>query len=236
MDFKNILWNEKNYKKYQQFLLSKQDKKYQQFNSKLVTTKYEIIGIRVPIMRKIATEISKGNIEDYLKFKNYTFYEEVFIYGIVLSKIKDKEELIETIKLYIKFIDNWAICDSFCNSLKIISKNQEYFFPYIKEFIQSKEEFTIRVGLVLLLNYYVQENYINQIFEILNELHSDKYYVNMASAWLLCECYVKQKEKTIIFLQNNKIDSWVQNKAISKMKDSYRISKEEKQYLNTLIK
>ena len=138
--------------------------------------------------------------------------------------------------LFVPQIDNWAICDSFCNSLKIVSNHNEEFIKEIQNYIKSKEEFVQRVGLILLLNVYIEPKYIQKIFWIVDHLHSDKYYVNMAVAWLLCECYIKEKEQTLLFLKENNLSAFVQNKTISKIKDSYRIEKLEKKMLDTLKK
>ena len=234
MDFKNIEWNLKDYKKYEDYLFSLQDLDYQKFHSKITKTNYKIIGIRVPLMRKIADNIYKGNYLKYLESYDNNYYEEIFIRGIVISKIKDINILIKQMKEFVLKIDNWAICDSFCNSLKIVNKNKDIFWDEILNFIKSDKEFVVRVGIILILNFYIEEKYLDKIFNIFDNLNTDKYYINMAISWAICEMYIKYKDKTIKYMQKNKLNSFVQNKTISKIKDSYRISKEEKEYLNQL--
>lgn len=236
MDFKDIKWNKFDYQNYEKYLLSLQDLEYKNFHSSLTKTKYEIIGIRVPIMRNIAKEIYKGNITDYLKINDNNYYEEIFIRGIVISKIKDINLLIEEFSKFVYKIDNWAICDSFCNSLKIVEKNKEVFWDIILKLIKSNEEFIVRTGIILILNYYIEEKYMDDIFNIFDNLNTDKYYINMAIAWTLCEMYIKEKDKTLNYLENNKLNSFVINKTISKIKDSYRVTQEEKEYLNMFRK
>lgn len=234
MDFKNIEWNLKDYKKYEDYLFSLQDLDYQKFHSKITKTNYKIIGIRVPLMRKIADNIYKGNYLKYLESYDNNYYEEIFIRGIVISKIKDINILIKQMKEFVLKIDNWAICDSFCNSLKIVNKNKDIFWDEILNFIKSDKEFVVRVGIILILNFYIEEKYLDKIFDIFDNLNTDKYYINMAISWTICEMYIKYKDKTLKYMQKNKLNSFVQNKTISKIKDSYRISKEEKEYLNQL--
>lgn len=234
MDFKNIEWNLKDYKKYEDYLFSLQDLDYQKFHSKITKTNYKIIGIRVPLMRKIADNIYKGNYLKYLESYDNNYYEEIFIRGIVISKIKDINILIKQMKEFVLKIDNWAICDSFCNSLKIVNKNKDIFWDEILNFIKSDKEFVVRVGIILILNFYIEEKYLDKIFNIFDNLNTDKYYINMAISWTICEMYIKYKDKTLKYMQKNKLNSFVQNKTISKIKDSYRISKEEKEYLNQL--
>lgn len=182
-------------------------------------------------MRIIAKQIAEENYESFLEPKKYKYYEEIFIRGIVISYIKDKNKLIDYMNDFVKLIDNWAICDSFCNSLKIIKNDLDYFWSTILKYIKSNEEFVVRVGLILILNYYINDSYIDEILNILNNIKTDKYYINMAIAWNICEIYIKQKEKCLIFLKNNNLNKFTQNKAISKIRDSYRISKEEKEFL-----
>lgn len=234
MQLEKINWNKENYKNYIEYLKSISEPKYKEFHSKLCFTKYEILGIRVPKMRKIATDISKTDFENFLQFCKNDYYEEVFIEGLVISNIKDESTFQKYFYNYISKIDNWGICDTFCNSLKIVNKNPKKYFDISKELSLSEEEFISRIGLVLILNFFVKEEYLKDIFLILNSVKSNKYYINMAEAWLICELYIKYPQETEVFLKDNKLNDFTQNKSISKIRDSYRITKETKEYLNTL--
>ncbi len=236
MNFKEFIWNKENYQQYISYLKSLQDNAYKEFHSNLTETKYEIIGIRVPIMRSIAKEIFTGNYLEYLKIKSTNYYEEIMIKGFIIAKIKDIKLLKKHLLSYSNLVDNWAICDSFCNSLKIVSKNKNEFITIIKKLLASNKEFKVRIALILLLSYYVDDEYIDYILNVINEINSEEYYIKMAQAWLLCECFIKEKDKTLKYLKNNNLNKFVQNKAISKIHDSYRVSKEEKEYLNSLRK
>lgn len=227
-------WNSKTYQEYINYLKSISEPEYKEFHSKLCFTKYEILGIRVPKLRSIAKQISKTSYQDFLKFCNSNYYEEVFIEGLVISYIKDENIFLNYFNKYLTKIDNWGICDSFCNSLKIVTKNPSKYFALCQELSLSKDEYISRVGLIIILNFFVQEEYLNSIFNILDSITSDKYYVNMAQAWLICELYIKYPQPTEKYLKNNKLNKFTQNKSISKIRESYRISKECKDYLNTL--
>lgn len=225
-------WNEENYEKFIEYLISLQDINYKKFHSSLVlNSKYEIIGIRMPIMRKIAKNISKSNIKDFFQYAQDKYYEEVMIQGLIISHIKEEKEFYEHFKTYINKIDNWAICDSFCDSIKIIRKYEEKYFKYAIEYALNKEEFISRAGIVMILNHFINEKNLDIIFDVLNRIESDKFYINMAEAWLLCEMYIKFPKETMIFLKRNNLNKFTQNKAISKIHDSYRISEEEKALL-----
>ena len=228
-------WNKKEYQVYLKFLKSISEPKYRDFHKNLTPTKYEILGIRVPVLRQLAKEKLKSNYLDFLKYCGDKYYEEVFIEGQVIAGIKDEEIFLEHFYNYLSKIDNWAICDSFCNSLKRMKKDPIKYFPICKELaLQTDKVYYSRVGLVCSLNHFVEKEYLEEIFKILDAIKSDEYYLNMAESWLVCELYTKYPKETTKYLKKNKLNKFTQNKAISKIHDSYRVSKEEKEYLNTL--
>lgn len=224
----NISWNKDNYQEFIRYLINLGEDSYKDFNKKVITTNYETLGIRIPLLRKIASEIFKGEYQEFLEISDSTYYEEVMIKGFVIGKIKEIDEFMMYFNSYLDLIDNWAICDCFCNSLKIINKNKNYFLNIIDALVKSNNLYYIRVGLVLLLSFYVEEEYIDIILKYLEKIKSNEYYVNMAKAWLLCEVFVKYQDKGLKFLMNNQLDKFTINKAISKIRDSYRVSKETK--------
>ena len=230
-------WNTKTYKLFLQYLMNKKDKEYKEFHSSLVlNSKYEMIGIRVPIMRKIAKEIAKTNIEEFLKCAQENYYEEIMIQGLVISHIKDEKLFNKYFKNYINKIDNWALCDTFCSAIKIVEKYNDKYFKEAVKMSLNKKEFISRIGLVMILDHFINENNLETIFDTLNKIESDKFYINMAEAWLICEIYIKFSKQTKTFLQKNNLNKFTHNKAISKIHDSYRVSNEDKEYLNTLRK
>jgi 3-methyladenine DNA glycosylase AlkD len=166
------IWNKETYQKYINYLISIKENKYKEFHSKLCFTKYEILGIRLPIIRKIAKEISKTNYEDFLKLTKSKYYEEVLIEGLVISTIKDESIFDKYFNKYITKIDNWGICDSFCNSLNIVTKNPTKYFNLCKELSLSNEEFISRVGLIIILNYFIKQEYLKDIFFYLKNLYN----------------------------------------------------------------
>ena len=230
-------WNEENYNEFVKYLISIQEKEYKEFHSStILNSKYEMIGIRVPIMRNIAKKIAKGDIEAFLECVQDKYYEEVMIQGLVISHIKDEKKFYNYFKEYINKIDNWALCDSFCNSIKIVNKYEQKYFEEAIKLALNGDEFISRVGLVIILNYFISQKNLNTIFETLNKIQSDKFYLNMAEAWLLCEMYILFPENTRVFLEKNNLNKFTQNKAISKIHDSFRVSKEEKEILNNYRK
>ena len=227
MNIENIVWNKNSYKEFLNYLKSLSDEGYKKFHSNIVNTKLEIIGIRVPIMRKIAKSILKTNVEEFLKFVGNKYYEEVFIEGLVISS--SSEDIIDKYLInFIEKIDNWGICDSFCSNLKIVNKKLGKYWIYFTSIIDMDKEFQTRVSIVIMMNYYLNDNYIDRVLKIVSSVNSDKYYINMAISWLLSVAIIKYPNKVIDLLEKKTLNKFVQNKTISKIQDSYRIDKELK--------
>jgi len=228
MESKKTIWNEEKYQLFLTELQKQENKKYRDFHSRLTTTRYPILGINVPKCRKIAKQIIKTDIPSFLKQTKDNYYEEVLIEGFVIASIKEEELFFPTLEQYLPKIDNWAICDSFCNSVQIVSENSKKYLPYWLSLLKQKEPFTIRMGLIILLSFYIEEQYLSTIFQAIDNIKSNHYYVNMGCAWLLAEMYITFPELTEEYLKKAKIDDFTINKAISKIRDSYRVTKEQK--------
>ena len=231
MDLEKISWNRKTYHHFVFYLKSISEEQYKEFSKKITFTKYEMLGIRLPTLRKIAKEISNHDYHSYLKVCKPIYYEEIMIQLLVIANIKDVDECMFYFDDAIHLIDNWALCDTFANSLKIVKKNKEYFLTKIDSLIKSKETYHIRMGLILLLCFYVEEKYLDLIIQYLESIHSDEYYVNMAEAWLVCEIFIKFESVGLQYLSDNQLNKFTINKSISKIRDSYRVSKYRKDYI-----
>ncbi len=224
-------WNEITYNNFINHLISLKDSKTKDFNKKIINTNYEILGIKTPLLKEIAKELSKDDIEGFLKIAKDKYYEEVLIEGFLISYIKDIDTFIKYFNIYINKIDCWALCDSAISSYKIFKKND--FTELCLELILDSREYIERVGYVMLLDYYVDEEHIDTILNI-SRKESSYYYVNMAISWLLSECFIKQRDKTLALLKEKSLNKFVQNKAISKICDSYRVTKKDKEMIKKL--
>ena len=232
-----VKWNKKNYQEFINYLYELQDLRYQQFQSKLILNEIPLIGIRIPILKKISKQLSKGDYKSFIKYNSHLYFEEIILYGLVLSYLKiDFKTIIIYLNDFLPFNSNWAINDTVCASLKIFSKNREEGFKWILEKLHSNNPWDIRFAFILLLDHYMVDEYIDDILQLVQTSYINHYYVNMAIAWLLSICYIKYPEKTIMILENKKLDIWIHNKTISKIRDSYRVTKDKKDYLKTLIR
>lgn len=214
------------------------DKDYKNFHEKICKTSYEILGIKIPVLRQFTKDLLKQyHYQDLLNNLENNIYEHIMLQGLIIANVKISfDEKLNLIKTFLPKIDNWAICDIFCGDLKFIKKYQEEFLMFLLPIFESKQEYFLRFGIVILLNYYINDNYIDFVLDKILEIKSDFYYVKMAISWCLSICLIKYYNKTIKFLYNNKnkIDKWIFNKALQKGIESFRISKENKKILQNM--
>jgi len=221
-----------------QELIKLADDKYRSFHSNLCPGVENILGVRLPLLRKIANSLSKE--EDYYNYLNNgdtKYYEEIMIEGLIIGYLKtDNENRFNYIKNFIPKIDNWAICDSFCNNLKFTKKNINEVWNFILPYTSSENEFDIRFAIVMMLNFYIIEDYIDDVLNTLNKINHDGYYVKMAVAWAVSYAYIDFPQKTLAFLKNNNLDNFTYNKSLQKIIESTRVSKEDKDLMRSLKK
>ncbi len=210
---------------------------FKQFSENIINTSYPIIGVKTDILKKIA----KDNINNYKQYfsEKHEYYEEYMIHGFMLGYINIPFiDLTKYIDDYINMIDSWAMVDSIVSNLKIFKKYLKEVYTLAKQYILSKKEFKVRFGYCIFLTYFInskQDEYIDEILYFCNKLF-ETYYVQMMVAWLLSVSYIKYKEKTIVLLKQNNIDNFTFNKTISKICDSFRVEKAEKEILKKMLR
>lgn len=219
-------------------LLELSDKKYKEFHGGLCPGTENIIGVRIPVLRTYAKELSKQNdIKYLLKQIDNEYYEEIMLQGMLIGLEKEEFALvIKDIEKFVPKIDNWAVCDVFCGGLKITKKHKEEMWEFIQKYLNSELEFEIRFGVVMILSYYIDEEYIDKVLKIFDSITSDAYYVQMAIAWAISVCLVKFYDKTFKYLESANLDKFTYNKAIQKAIESYRITDEQKNMLRKIKK
>lgn len=213
-------WNKSDYQKFVDYLFSFEDLEYKNFNSKLVL-KNNLIGIRVPILKKIAKELAKGNYKEFISIMNHNYHEEVLIHGLILGYIKDPMNYFDD---YIKYMNDWQSCDITISNMKYFKYNQD--INYIKKYLYH------RVGYVILLTYYIKDEYIDELYNIVDNYNSDNYYVKMAVAWLLSYLIIYDKNRAVKYLEKSKLDDFTYNKGIQKAIESKKIK--DKKWLKDL--
>lgn len=216
-------------------LFQNQDLKYRDFHSSLVPNveKERFIGVRTPVLRKLAKEMVKdGSYKDFIKELPHYYYEENTLHSCILSLLKDLDELINELDIFLPYIDNWATCDLL--RPKAFEKDHKRILDKVKEWIHTKDIYSIRFGIVTLLSFYLDKSFCKEINEIVLNIKSDDYYVNMAIAWYFSYALIKQYDMTIDIFKMYKLDKWVHNKSIQKAIESFRISDDKKIYLRSL--
>lgn len=222
-----------NLKEIDLFLKHNSDEKARKFSASLIPGA-NLLGVKLPVLRKLAAEIAKGDWEEFFLYAPEEYTEYVMLKGFLLGHIKDIKTLLKYLKLYISKINNWAVCDSPLSSLKLIKKHQAEVWRFIQPYVKDKREYYARAAACLLMDFFVDEVYIDRTLLALREIKAEGYYRQMAVAWAVSVCYVKFPEKTESLLKNNDFDDFTHNKAISKIRDSFRVSKEDKERLKSL--
>lgn len=195
------------------------DTGYQKFSSKLTKTKYPIIGVRIPIIKNIAKTLKNSSIN----FDGSIYFEEIMLEGLLIGYLKDINEVVYKLKQFIPKIDDWSLCDSCCANLKITKKNKNIIWDFINVYCKSSNEFEVRFMIVMMMDYYLEEEYLYKIFDVIDSIICDKYYVNMAIAWLLATALVKFEIETLEYLEKCNLSNFTFNKTISKACESYRL-------------
>ncbi len=214
-------------------LFENQDTDYKAFHAKLVPNidSDKIIGVRLPVLRKIAREAAKRNakIGDF-------YYEERMLRGLVIGyKNCSIRARLKSLKEFIPLIDNWAVCDCSCAGFKFTNSNKKEVWNFIQPYITGSE-YEARFAVVMIMDYFLDNEYADASIEILSHIASDKYYVNMAVAWALSVAFVKYRSKILPLIENNLLNDIIRKMTIQKICDSYRVDKETKQYLRKLKK
>ena len=217
-------------------LFELQDLKYRDFHSGLCPNNDNIIGVRVPILKKIAKELHKEDKDILTKIED-KYYEEVMLQGLIIAlSTESVDKKIILIEEFVPKIDNWAICDIFCSSIKIRKDEMDIYYNFLTKYYNSKNEFELRFLLIMLLDHFLSEKYLDKIFLLVKSIKSDKYYVNMAIAWLLSVSYIKYPEYTLLNIDSLNLDKWTYNKTIQKIIESKRVSDKEKDMFRKMKK
>ena len=221
--------------KIQEKLFLLQDLGYRDFHSKLMPTvcKDRIIGVRVPILRKFAKELNKSELKaEFLNTLPHKYYEEDNLHAFLIEQIKDFDECISALDNFLLFVDNWATCDMM--TPKVLGKNLPLLYEKIEEWSKSEHIYTVRFAVVTLMKFFMDERLDKKHLNLLLRIKSEEYYINMAIAWYLATALSSRWDLVIPYIEKQKFDKWIHNKAIQKSIESYRITKEQKEYLKTL--
>ena len=225
------------YSEFQTRLVSLADDEYREFSMRGIPSDRPFIGVRIPDIRKLVSKISPEDFDTFIDVTPIAI-EEVLARGLVIARLP-YEKMLEVFDSQIKYLDNWCTVDIFISALRKTVRHHEADFldKKVEPLLKSQDEFAVRAGLVSLLDFYVKEEYLHLIFDRIESLsRHTEYYVKMAIAWLLAECFIKFPDETFSYMKTSSLEKWTFNKAISKISDSYRVEKDAKDLLKKIRK
>lgn len=219
-------------------LIELSETSYKEFNCKIIPTNYPMQGIRIPALRALAKELGKeeGIQTAYLDSPELDTYEKIILYGMTLSYVKkiSIDEVFKYLDALIPLFDNWAHVDCVVSEFKIFKKEPDKVLAHYLPLRNDEGEFTKRFFVILLLSFYVNDKYIDQVLMHLQKVPQGQYYVDMAIAWTLSVGLIKYYDKTIPLFEQHTFSKFVHNKAIQKARESFRVSAQTKEFLNGL--
>jgi len=171
---KDVLYLKKSENILLDILFENHDIQYQAFQSRLIPNiePEKIIGVRTPVLRKIAKDFSKTpESKEFLQSLPHKYYEEDNVHGAIISDMKDFDEVIESLNNFLPYVDNWATCDLM--SPKIFKKNTEKLLPHIHRWIKSPHTYTVRFAIGMLMSFYLGENYDDSCGQLVSSVKSE---------------------------------------------------------------
>jgi len=215
-------------------LFELQDNEYADFQSRLTPgiDREKFIGVRVPLVRKLAKEILKTpEAEEFIATLPHKYYDEDMLHGLLISEIKDYSTCVAEVDRFLPYVNNWAVCDIM--SPKVFKKHKPELIEKIKEWTESEETYTSRFGMEMLMSHFLDEDFKPEYLEIPAVIRSEEYYVRMMQAWFFATALTKQWDASVPYITDNRLDVWTHNKTIQKTRESFRITDEQKEYLKT---
>ena len=219
----------------QERLFALRDEKYREFQRSLIPglPRENIIGIRIPAMRKLAKEfVKEPEAAVFLKQLPHTYYDENILHALLIAEIKDYDACMEAVEAFLPYIDNWAVCDGL--SPKVFGKHKAELLEKIRLWIPSEHIYTCRFGIGMLMRWFLDEDFQPGYLELPAAVRSEEYYVNMMRAWYFATALAKQPDAALPWLTEKRLDLWTHNKAIQKAVESRRIPPGMKQLLRGL--
>lgn len=215
-------------------LFEHRDESYKEFQCALMPTvdPQRVIGVRMPVLRRIAKGMTEAEREEFLAVLPHRYYDEDNLHAFLIMGIRDADRCYEELERFLPYIDNWATCDSM--NPKILAKNKDRLLPIIEKWLASDKTYTVRYGIGLLMRHFLSDDFKIEYAEKVAAIESSEYYINMMCAWYFATALAYQYDAILPFFEERRLAIWVHNKAIQKACESYRVKKEHKEYLKTL--
>ena len=230
-------YTEEEYKALKARLASLGEESYRAFQARLIPGARAMLGVRMPALRKIAKELMHGDWRGFLALCTEDIYELTLLRALVIASAPCQiDERLSLLKEFIPFIDNWAVCDAICGSLRFPAKERARVMEFVEPYSFSKSEFEVRFAAVMLLSHFVTEADIERALSLYAAMSHEGYYAQMAIAWGISVCFVKFRNQTLALLEAGMLEKFIQNKSIQKIRESYRVPDADKELLQSLLK
>ena len=217
-------------------LLALKDEGNAVFAKSLIPGDHILLGARLPDMRGLAKKVAKDDWRSYIDGWDPFYFEDYMLRGMVIAYAKmDLEERLEEYRKFIPYIDNWSVCDSFCNTWKPKATEREAVWEFILPYLGTEKEFEMRFAAVMMLCHFVDEEHVNRVISELDSAKNDAYYYMMAKAWALSVCFVRFPERTMDYLEKGTLDETTLRMTVRKIRESYRVSDDLKKKVRGLV-
>ncbi len=211
------------------------EENYRRFSVSLLPGTDNILGVRLPVLRKLAKKIAKDDWKTAIQNLSHDTFEETMLHGMILGYIKTElKERLHYIADFVPYINNWSVCDSFCIGLKFTIEHRACVWEFLQPYFISMKEFDIRFGVVMLLDFFIEPDYINRILPLLDSIKHSGYYAKTAVAWAISMCFVKFPDLTMDYLHHNTLDDETYHKALSKITESLQVDNATKQKIRAM--
>ena len=216
-------------------LFANQDIKYRDFQAPLFPNldKETMIGVRTPTLKRLAKELfNTETANSFISSLPHRYFDENQLHAFLISLIKDYQTCLNEVNRFLPYVDNWGTCDQL--NPRVFAKHKDELLKEIKKWLNSKDTYTIRFAIRMLMSFYLDEAFKNEYLDMVASIKSEEYYINMMVAWYFATALAKQYESAINYIKDNKLSTWVHNKTIQKAVESYRINDEQKSFLRKL--
>ena len=192
-----------------------------------------VLGVRTPALRALAKELrGSEEAEAFLDELPHAYYEENCLHAFLLEQLRDFDACVAAVECFLPYVDNWAVCDQM--SPAVFKKHRAALLEHVEGWIDSGETYTVRFGIKLLMNHFLDEDFQPEYLEMVSVIESKEYYVNMMRAWYFATALAKQWDSTLPLLEEGRLDVWTHNKTIQKAVESNRVPPERKTLLREL--
>ena len=221
---------------YDKELMALKDEDNAVFAKSLIPGEHILIGARLPSMRELAKRIAKDDWRGYLEQWEPRYFEDCMLRGMVIGYVKvDLDERLELYREFIPLIDNWSVCDSFCNTWKPKASEKEKVWDFIVPYLHTGKEFEMRFAAVMMMDHFIDDGHIEKVISELDSVDNEGYYFRMGKAWALSVCFVKYPDLTMDYLENCDMDEETMRITVRKIRESYRVTKEMKERVKGLV-